>query len=121
MFIQLTLQQEQEEYEREGIQWEPIEYFDNKIICDLVEEKHKGIIAILVSLSIMNYHVFSLASWSFLPQDEECLRPGEATDLTFLQKLEQTVGSHRHFITHKATDNKTRKTIARDVSTLVYD
>ena len=33
----------------ESLQWEPVEFFNNKIICDLVEEKHKGIIAILVS------------------------------------------------------------------------
>ena len=42
LFIELTLRSEQEEYLREGIEWEPITYFDNKIICDLVEEKHKG-------------------------------------------------------------------------------
>lgn len=30
------------------IQWETVQYFDNKIICDLIEEKHKGIISILV-------------------------------------------------------------------------
>ena len=33
----------------ESLQWEPVEFFNNKVICDLVEEKHKGIIAILVS------------------------------------------------------------------------
>lgn len=32
-------------------------------------------------------------------QDEECLRPGEATDLTFLEKLEDTVKHHPHFLT----------------------
>lgn len=42
LFIELTLRSEQEEYEKEGIQWEHIAYFDNKIICDLIEEKHKG-------------------------------------------------------------------------------
>lgn len=31
------------------VQWEQVEYFDNKIICDLVEEKHQGIIAVLVN------------------------------------------------------------------------
>ena len=31
------------------VQWEQVEYFDNKIICDLVEEKHQGILAVLVS------------------------------------------------------------------------
>ena len=30
------------------LQWEQVEYFDNKVICDLVEEKHQGILAVLV-------------------------------------------------------------------------
>uniref|UniRef100_A0A8V5H1Y5 Uncharacterized protein n=1 Tax=Melopsittacus undulatus TaxID=13146 RepID=A0A8V5H1Y5_MELUD len=47
LFIELTLKSEQEEYESEGIAWEPVQYFNNKIICDLVEEKFKGIISIL--------------------------------------------------------------------------
>lgn len=42
LFIELTLKSEQEEYLKEGIEWEPVEYFNNKIICDLIEEKHKG-------------------------------------------------------------------------------
>ncbi|TVY28336.1 Myosin-1, partial [Lachnellula hyalina] len=37
IFIQLTLKTEQEEYEREQIKWTPIKYFDNKIVCDLIE------------------------------------------------------------------------------------
>lgn len=72
LFIQLTLKAEQEEYKAEDIevnrddvrqdpvsdcrdslficllQWEPVHFFNNRIICDLVEEKHKGIISILV-------------------------------------------------------------------------
>lgn len=32
-------------------------------------------------------------------QDEECLRPGDATDTTFLEKLEETVKNHPHFLT----------------------
>ncbi|XP_067910834.1 unconventional myosin-Ih isoform X3 [Heterodontus francisci] len=92
LLIELTLKSEQDEYEAEGIQWEPIQYFNNKIICDLVEQKYKGIISIL---------------------DEECLRPGEATELTFLDRLEEKVGSHPHFLTHKLADQKTRKTMCR--------
>ncbi|KAG8225870.1 hypothetical protein J437_LFUL004800 [Ladona fulva] len=42
LFIQLTLKSEQEEYLKEGIEWIPVEYFNNKVICDLIEEKHKG-------------------------------------------------------------------------------
>ncbi|XP_067340978.1 unconventional myosin-Ih isoform X3 [Channa argus] len=92
LFIQLTLKSEQEEYEMEGIEWEPVPYFNNKIICDLVEEKYRGIISLL---------------------DEECLRPGEATDLTFLEKMEEKIGGHPHFVTHKLADQKTRKTLER--------
>ncbi|XP_056231513.1 unconventional myosin-Ih [Seriola aureovittata] len=92
LFIQLTLKAEQEEYEAENIEWEPVQFFNNKIICDLVEEKHRGIISIL---------------------DEECLRPGDATDLTFLERLEEKMGNHPHFVTHKLADKMTRKTLER--------
>uniref|UniRef100_A0A4W6BWE8 Myosin Ic, paralog b n=1 Tax=Lates calcarifer TaxID=8187 RepID=A0A4W6BWE8_LATCA len=99
LFIELTLKSEQEEYEAEGITWEPVQYFNNKIICDLVEEKFKGIISIL---------------------DEECLRPGDASDTTFLEKLEDTVGGHPHFVTHKLADGKTRKVMGRDEFRLLH-
>ena len=39
IFIQLTLKAEQDEYAREQIKWTPINYFDNKIVCDLIEER----------------------------------------------------------------------------------
>ena len=38
LFIELTLKSEQEEYVREGIEWEPVKYFDNKPICELIEK-----------------------------------------------------------------------------------
>ncbi|KAL9585781.1 MAG: hypothetical protein Q9203_004115, partial [Teloschistes exilis] len=48
IFIQLTLKTEQEEYAREKIQWTPINYFDNKIVCELIEEKRPpGVFAAL--------------------------------------------------------------------------
>ena len=39
IFIQLTLKTEQEEYAREQIKWTPIKYFDNKVVCQLIEDK----------------------------------------------------------------------------------
>lgn len=99
LFIQLTLKSEQEEYQREGIQWEPVEYFNNKVICDLIEAKPVGIVAVL---------------------DEECLRPGDTSDQTFLEKLSTTIGKHPHFVSHVATDNSTRKTIQRDEFRLLH-
>ncbi|KIK91117.1 hypothetical protein PAXRUDRAFT_831112 [Paxillus rubicundulus Ve08.2h10] len=48
IFIELTLKTEQEEYVREQIKWTPINYFNNKIVCDLIEErKPPGIFAAL--------------------------------------------------------------------------
>ena len=60
-----------------------------------MEEKHKGIIAIL---------------------DDECLRPGDVSDDTFLDKLSKSVGTHPHFVCHETTDYEGRKELARDVS-----
>jgi myosin-1 len=37
-FIELTLKEEQEEYEREGIEWTTIDYFNNQVIVDLIEQ-----------------------------------------------------------------------------------
>ncbi len=39
IFIELTLKAEQEEYVSEGIKWTPIDYFNNKIVCELIECK----------------------------------------------------------------------------------
>ncbi|KAK7811799.1 hypothetical protein U0070_016871 [Myodes glareolus] len=90
LLIERTLKAEQAEYESEGIEWEPVQYFNNKIICDLVEERHRGIMSIL---------------------DEECIRPGPATDLSFLEKLEEKVGKHAHFQTRKLAGPKGWKRI----------
>ncbi|XP_020296336.1 myosin-IB isoform X2 [Pseudomyrmex gracilis] len=99
LFIQLTLKQEQEEYLREGIAWENIEYFNNKIICDLIEEKYKGIISYM---------------------DEECLRPGDPTDMSFLEKLNVNLNNHPHYISHKKSDIQTQKIMGRDEFRLVH-
>lgn len=37
IFIQLTLKAEQDEYVQEQIKWTPIDYFNNKVVCDLIE------------------------------------------------------------------------------------
>jgi myosin heavy subunit len=37
IFIELTLKAEQEEYKTEGIPWKDISYYNNKPICDLIE------------------------------------------------------------------------------------
>ncbi|XP_010073984.1 PREDICTED: unconventional myosin-Id, partial [Pterocles gutturalis] len=85
LFIQLVLKQEQEEYQREGIPWKHIDYFNNQVIVDLVEQQHKGIIAIL---------------------DDACMNVGKVTDEMFLEALNNKLGKHAHFSSRKlcATD-----------------
>uniref|UniRef100_A0A8C7N2R0 Osteoclast-stimulating factor 1 n=1 Tax=Oncorhynchus kisutch TaxID=8019 RepID=A0A8C7N2R0_ONCKI len=81
IFIELTLKAEQEEYVQEGIKWTPIEYFNNKVVCDLIENKLNppGIMSVL---------------------DDVCATmhaKGEGADGTLLQKLSAAVGTHEHF------------------------
>nr|AAQ11360.1 myosin 1d [Xenopus laevis] len=85
LFIQLVLTQEQAEYQREGIPWKHIDYFDNQIIVDLVEQQHKGIISLL---------------------DDACMNVGKVTDDMFLEALNKQLGKHAHYSSRKvcATD-----------------
>uniref|UniRef100_A0A8B9WIV0 Unconventional myosin-Ia n=1 Tax=Bos mutus grunniens TaxID=30521 RepID=A0A8B9WIV0_BOSMU len=87
VFIEMTLKEEQEEYKREGIPWVKVEYFDNGIICNLIEHNQRGILAML---------------------DEECLRPGVVSDSTFLAKLNQLFSKHSHYES-KVTQNAQRQ------------
>uniref|UniRef100_A0A3B5PYF6 Unconventional myosin-Id n=1 Tax=Xiphophorus maculatus TaxID=8083 RepID=A0A3B5PYF6_XIPMA len=80
LFIQLVLKQEQEEYQREGIPWKHIDYFNNQIIVDLVEQQHKGIFSVL---------------------DEACMNVGKVTDEVFLQGLNVKLAKHAHFTSRK--------------------
>ncbi|XP_078526236.1 unconventional myosin-If [Lissotriton helveticus] len=81
IFIELTLKAEQEEYVQEGIKWTPIQYFNNKVVCELIENKLNppGIMSVL---------------------DDVCATmhaTGEGADQTLLQKLQAAVGTHEHF------------------------
>lgn len=42
LFIELTIRAEQEEYAAEGIAWKQIPFFDNQIVCELIESTGKG-------------------------------------------------------------------------------
>eukprot|EP00038_Savillea_parva_P008188 m.175302 g.175302 ORF g.175302 m.175302 type:complete len:1110 (+) comp13968_c0_seq1:47-3376(+) len=90
VFIELTLKSEQEEYKREGIEWVPVEYFNNAIICNLIESTREphGMIPLL---------------------DDCCLGPGDMNDDNFLAVLSKAHGQHPHFSSF-ATD----KSVARD-------
>ena len=85
LFIELTLKTEQDEYMAEGIEWTPIEFFNNKIICDLIDQRPRGIIALL---------------------DEESIRPGEASDESWLEKMTSSFGKHDHYTGSKGAADK---------------
>lgn len=57
-----------------------IDYFNNQVIVDLVEQQHKGIIAIL---------------------DDACMNVGKVTDEMFLEALNSKLGKHAHFSSRK--------------------
>ncbi|CAF1126177.1 unnamed protein product [Rotaria sp. Silwood1] len=76
LFIELVLKQEQEEYERENITWQHIDYFNNKIICDLIEQPRTGTLAYL---------------------DEACQHVGTITDEMFLDSINKAFKNHKHY------------------------
>lgn len=48
--------------------------------------------------------------------DDECRRPGDANDLSFLEKLSQRLDGHAHYKSHQKVDSRTQKLMGRDVS-----
>ena len=62
IFIQLTLKSEQDTYKKEQIHWTPIEYFDNKIVCDLIEAKRPPGIFAAMNDAIATAHADSDAA-----------------------------------------------------------
>uniref|UniRef100_A0A224Z4W2 Myosin I n=1 Tax=Rhipicephalus zambeziensis TaxID=60191 RepID=A0A224Z4W2_9ACAR len=80
IFIELTLKAEQEEYVQEGIQWKAIDYFNNKVVCDLIESKvPPGVFSVLDDICATMHAT------------------GEGVDAQLCQKLSHQVGNHPHF------------------------
>nr|XP_034915316.1 myosin-9 isoform X3 [Populus alba] len=80
-FNQHVFKMEQEQYAKEEISWNYVEFVDNQDVLDLIEKKPGGIIALL---------------------DEACMFP-KSTHETFAQKLYQTFKDHKRFIKPKLT------------------
>ncbi|KAF3500901.1 hypothetical protein F2Q69_00040633 [Brassica cretica] len=74
-FNEHVLKMEQDEYKKEEIAWNHIEFPDNREVLQLIEKKPGGIIALL---------------------DEACMFP-RSTHETFSQKLYETFKTNKHF------------------------
>ncbi|KAJ0718398.1 putative myosin ATPase [Helianthus annuus] len=95
-FNQHVFKGEQEEYEKEAINWSYIEFVDNQDVLDLIEKKPGGIIALL---------------------DEACMFP-KSTHETFSNKLYQIFKNHKRFIKPKLS--RTDFTIAHYAGEVQY-
>ncbi|XP_051148594.1 myosin-17-like [Andrographis paniculata] len=95
-FNQHVFKMEQEDYEKEEIDWSYIEFVDNQDVLDLIEKKPGGIIALL---------------------DEACMFP-KSTHETFAQKLYQTFAKHKRFIKPKLS--RTNFTISHYAGEVTY-
>ncbi|KAL3532663.1 hypothetical protein ACH5RR_006184 [Cinchona calisaya] len=95
-FNQHVFKMEQEEYEKEQINWSYIEFVDNQDVLDLIEKKPGGIIALL---------------------DEACMFP-KSTHETFAQKLYQTFAKNDRFIKPKLS--RTNFTISHYAGEVTY-
>jgi myosin-1 len=82
IFIELTLKAEQEEYEREGIEWEEIPFFNNKVVCQLIEARRPPGIFTILDDTCKTIHAES----------------GPGVDGKFLDKLKSFHSKHRHFM-----------------------
>jgi myosin-1 len=71
-----SLPQPQEEYRNEGITWTDVKFFNNRIICELIESTHQGVLGIL---------------------DEKCLMVGNQTDKDLMDHMDKVLGAHDHY------------------------
>ncbi len=74
-FNLFVFEMEQEEYKREGIRWDFIEFPENKASIELIEARPAGILSLL---------------------DEQCLVP-KGTDIGFAQNMYKKLGEHPRF------------------------
>lgn len=86
IFIERTLRGEQDEYRFENITWKPIKFFDNKVVCELIEGRRPpGILGLL---------------------DDTCKTMHAAEsglDAAFVEKANGMQGRHAHYMGHGAT------------------
>ena len=98
LFIETILQKQQEEYLAEGITWTTVEYFNNKVVCELIEKRPGGMMALV---------------------DEQCAI-GQSTPVGLMTALRTQHGDHRHFVPPKS-QHSTAFVIAHYAGDVEYD
>ncbi|XP_052123606.1 unconventional myosin-Ie isoform X1 [Frankliniella occidentalis] len=80
IFIQLTLKAEQEEYVAENITWTPIDYFNNQVVCELLEGRQPPGVFLVLDDVCATLHAVA-----------------DGADNDLQKKLNGTASSHKHF------------------------
>jgi len=103
IFIELTVRGEQQEYHEEGMKWKDIKFFDNKVVCDLIEGKNPPGIMRVLDDNCRSVHALE----------------SSAADAKFLQKLVSVHSSHAHLAVGGSTG--TEFTIKHYAGDVTYD
>ncbi|XP_074652154.1 unconventional myosin-Ia-like [Tubulanus polymorphus] len=115
IFIELVLKEEQEEYVKEGIEWVHVDYFNNAVICDLIEKGPFQKTRCVVDENLSKHPVGILCIL-----DEECMRPGKVCDMTFLDKLNHHCEFHPHYESRKCRKTQSDKSLPHDAFRLQH-
>ncbi|KAG5887700.1 hypothetical protein JTB14_010771 [Gonioctena quinquepunctata] len=115
--ITITLKEEQEEIVKEGLEWTKIEYFNNVVICQLLEHESHGILSLLEEP-----HVHSDAA--YLTRVEQCCA-GHSHCLAADSTLPSSTFEIRHYagpVTYKVRDfvEKNRDSLPKEVSRAMF-
>ena len=65
VFIQLTLKSEQDEYKSEGIEWTPVDFFNNKIVCSKIQKFKKLILCIYSNVVVIIVKIIFICAFLF--------------------------------------------------------
>jgi len=87
VFIDLTIKQEQKEYHDEGMKWRDIKYFDNKVVCDLIEGNTPPGVFRLLDDTCKTVHALDSAT----------------CDGKFMEKVSKTLNNNQYLQVHSAT------------------
>lgn len=98
-FNKFVFKLEQEEYDREGIDWAFISFPDNQDILDLIEKRREGILSLL---------------------DDQC-RVATCTDASFCRAVHDKCKDHPRFVTSMAQRSSLSFTVHHYAGLVTYD